>query len=238
LISDDDQQRLVAVMQRDWEKEVKDSRFRTICTGKERGHRIADYAEERSLAFVSDEGFPVAFERGRDGKARARSMGDVWLNSGEPPTFNPINVKAGVRGSGGQPNMVSLAKLTNAVLEHVIDSYWLLLVRFEEQRDGFAPHVILVNMLDYLDFMHFDSGPGQIMLKSDAFYEHVAAGPGPAHLEVDEVVDRLLDMRRDGDRRLAENRAARLQILEAAAEEFDPTLPVNQAGLHLTWTDS
>ena len=156
------------------------------------------------------------------------------MQSGDPRIYNPINVKAGVAGVGGQPNMVSLNKLTNAILSHQVDSYWLLLIRFEEYGGDFIPHALLVNILDYLDFMHFDSGPGQIMLKSDAFYRHVAMGPNPVHLEIDEVVDRLLQLRRDGDRRLAENRANRLALLEVTAENFDPALPVDQTDLKLT----
>ncbi len=222
------------MVQRDWEVEVESSRFGEICTGKERGHRVADYAEERTLAFLAEDGFPVAFERDKDGAPRIRSMGDVWLESGNPPIFNPVNVKAGIAGTGGQPNMVSLTKLTEAVLSHLIDSYWLLLIRFEERVPGFVPHVMLVNILDYLDFMHFDSGPGQVMLRSDAFYRRVAEGRRPETLDVDEVVDRLLQMRRDGDKRLAENRANRLLILEVRAEAFDPSLPVSQGELKLT----
>lgn len=234
MISVADQERLIAIVQRDWTVEVATDRFREICTGKERGHRIADYAEERTLAFLAEEGFPVAFEEGSGGMPRARSMGDVWMRSGDPRIYNPINVKAGVAGVGGQPNMVSLNKLTNAILLHQVDSYWLLLIRFEEHGGDFIPHALLVNILDYLDFMHFDSGPGQIMLKSDAFYRHVALGQSPAHLEIDEVVDRLLQLRRDGDRRLVENRASRLKLLEVTAESFDPTLPVDQTGLKVT----
>jgi hypothetical protein len=233
LISTEDQGRLVAVVHRDWDVEVTTPRFLEICTGKERGHRVADFAEERTLAFLAADGFPVAFESDKGGAPRIRSMGDVWLESGDPPIFNPINVKAGIAGTGGQPNMVSLTKLTEAILSHLIDSYWLLLIRFEERGSEFGSHVMLVNILDYLDFMHFDSGPGQIMLKSDAFYRHVAAGHRPDPLEIDEVVERLLEMRRDGDRRLAQNRAARFEQLETRAEAFDPLLPVNQSELRV-----
>lgn len=129
--------------------------------------------------------------------------------------------------------MVSLNKLTNAILSHHIDSYWLLLIRFQEGQSSFQPHVKLVSILDYLDFMHFDSGPGQIMLRSDAFYKHLADGDDPTELDSDEGVGRLLEMRRDGDKRLTENRANRLRQLEASAEAFEPTLPVDQTELKL-----
>ena len=57
-------------------------------------------------------------------------MGDLWL--GSSGMYNPINVKAGVYGVGGQPNLVSLAKLTDGLLDHVIDSYYLLFVKFAD----------------------------------------------------------------------------------------------------------
>jgi len=170
----------VATLQRDWDNEVRSEGFRAICAGKERGHRIADHAEERTVGFIEQEGFPVAFEHGRDKLPRARSMGDIWLRSGTPFIYNPINVKAGIAGVSGQPNMVSLEKLTKALLNHLIDSYWLLLIRVTVGDEHHAAHITLVNIFDYLDFMHFDSGPGQLMLRSDAFYAHLIdpeAGP-------------------------------------------------------------
>lgn len=224
------------IVQRDWALDVRTAQFRAICAGKERGHRIADYAEERTLKFIETEAFDVAYEHGASGARRARrarSMGDVWLKSGEPPMFNPINVKAGIAGVGGQPNMVSLNKLTATILRRQIDSYWLLLIRIEEAESGFTPLVRLVNILDYLEFMHFDSGPGQIMLRSDAFYGYIAGGGIPRRLTLEQVVERLLEMRRDGDRRLLENRARRLETLEKGAQSFDASAPIDQTGLDL-----
>lgn len=233
MISPEDQERLVEVVQRDWELEVKTPRFLAICAGKERGHRIADFAEERTLDFIEAEHFDVAYEHGVAGGRRARSMGDVWLRSGDPPLFNPINVKAGIAGVGGQPNMVSLAKLTEAILAHRIDSYWLLLLRLEEAEQEFTPTLTLVNIFDYLEYMHFDSGPGQIMLRSDAFYNHVHGEGGPEPLSLRQVVEALLELRRDGDRRLIANRARKLEQLEDAATRFDPGRHVDQATLDL-----
>jgi hypothetical protein len=134
-----DQTRLVTTLQRDWDLEVQSERFRDICAGKERGHRIADYSEEQTVGFIKQDAFPIAFEHGPTGLPRARSMGDIWLQSGSPRIYNPINVKAGIAGVGGQPNMVSLEKLTQAILDHIIDSYWLLLLHFTINDDAGGP---------------------------------------------------------------------------------------------------
>jgi len=229
VITTTDQTRLLATLQRDWDSEVESERFREICAGKERGHRIADYAEERTVAFIRQDDFSVAFEYGPNRLPRDRSMGDIWLMSGSPRIYNPINVKAGIAGVGGQPNMVSLEKLSQAILDHVIDSYWLLLLRFTISDSGALAGIKLVNILDYLNFMHFDAGPGQIMLRSDRFYAYLERGGVAESLNLANTVERLVALRRDGDKRLAANREKRRLALEAKAEAFDPTLPIDQS---------
>lgn len=233
VIAEGDQARLCSTLQRDWEAEVNSDRFREICAGKERGHRIADYAEELTVGFVTRDGFRVAFESGNDGSPRARSMGDIWLASGSPEIYNPINVKAGIAGVGGQPNMVSLEKLTQALLDHAIDSYWLLLLRFTIDESATKVGTKLVNILDYMGYMHFDAGPGQIMLRSDAFYAYLELGGAPTPLSLEEAVDQLIALRRDGDSRLLTNRERRRSALELKAATFDPTLEVDQSALSL-----
>jgi hypothetical protein len=233
VIATADQVRVLATLQRDWDREVQSERFREICAGKERGHRIADYAEERTVAFLTEDAFPVAFEHGPNLLPRDRSMGDIWLMSGSPRIYNPINVKAGIAGAGGQPNMVSLEKLTQALLNHLIDSYWLLLLRFDIGSTGAKVRIKLVNILDYLNFIHFDAGPGQMMLRNDRFYAHLEQG-GEAHsLSLGDAVERLLALRREGDHRLASNREKRRLALEVKAERFDPTLPIDQGNARL-----
>jgi hypothetical protein len=233
VITTTDQTRLLATLQRDWDGEVESKQFREICAGKERGHRIADHAEERTVAFITRDAFPVAFEYAKNRLPRARSMGDIWFKSGSPPIYNPINVKAGIAGVGGQPNMVSLEKVSQAILEHVIDSYWLLLLRFTISDTGILAGIKLVNIFDYLDFMHFDAGPGQIMLRSDRFYAYLEQDGAAQPLSLAETAERLLALRRDGDKRLAANREKRRLALEAKAEIFDPTLPIDQSNARL-----
>jgi hypothetical protein len=233
MIARADQVRVLATLQRDWDIEVQSERFREICAGKERGHRIADYAEEQTVAFLTEDAFPVAFEHGPNLLPRDRSMGDIWLMSGSPRIYNPINVKAGIAGTGGQPNMVSLEKLTQALLNHLIDSYWLLLLRFAIDSTGAKARIKLVNILDYLDFMHFDAGPGQMMLRNDRFYAHLEQGGEANSLSLGDAVERLLTLRREGDQRLASNREKRRLTLEAKAERFDPALPIDQSHARL-----
>jgi hypothetical protein len=194
-----------------------------------------------------DEALPTAHQLGPRGRQRARSMGDLWVHSGG--IYNPINVKAGEAGKNGQPNMVSLTKLLDALLKHHIDSYYLLIVKMRlsslaanadvpESRlrpDEIVPNVYLVDMLDYLDFVTFDAGPGQTMLKERQFYEAVDAGFVPQSAGIAAKVSRLIDLLEDGDRRLIENRRRKMERLRADFVNYQASgaFDVNQEGLNL-----
>jgi hypothetical protein len=160
--------------------------FQNLFRGKEIGHRIADYVDENTTAML-EQNFDVQHEVNPKGKKRSRSMGDVWVKSNG--IYNPINVKAGEAGMNGQPNMVSLTKLIEAILHEQVDSYYLLIVKMDSldspsklgvvAKTVITPHVYLVDMLDYLDFITFDSGPGQAMLKEKQFYAAHQSGRMP-----------------------------------------------------------
>lgn len=148
--------------------------------------------------------------------------------------YNPINVKAGEAGKQGQPNMVSLTKLLDALMNRQIDSYYLLIVKMrlesapasaeisesELNPDEIVPNVYFVDMLDYLDFVTFDSGPGQTMLKEKQFYKARDAGFIPPALTLADKVSRLIDLLEDGDRRLIENRYRKMERLRQAFFDY------------------
>src|SRR5690242_14677112 len=129
---------------------------------KERGHGLADWVEDVTVTMLNRRyAGHVAFQRSGDDRRR-RSMGDIWIESGG--VFNPINIKTGVkepgRRSGGQPNLVSLSKLTQAVFRRWIDSYYLLFIRFIAT-DPPDVDVTLVDLLHIVeDYAHFDAGTG------------------------------------------------------------------------------
>jgi len=81
--------------------------------------------------------------------------------------------------------------------------------------------VHLVDLLDYLDYMAHDSGPGQIMLKAGLFFKSVESGVVPKKRTLGEKVRRLVEMLEGGDRRLATNRKRVLKRLKAKAMLYD-----------------
>ena len=90
--------------------------------GKESGHRIADYVDDKTTSFIHAH-YEAAFEKADSGNITKRSMGDLWVK--ENDIYHPVNIKTGM-SNGGQPNMVALRKLLKCLLLGQIDSYYLL----------------------------------------------------------------------------------------------------------------
>lgn len=101
--------------------------------------------------------------------------------------------------------MVSLKKLLDALLDQQIDSYYLLMVKLEIQQP-ITCLIHFIDMLDYLDYVTFDSGPGQIMLKSRLFFPFLATQKNPPQRTIKQKVEQLLALLEDGERKLIENR--------------------------------
>lgn len=198
------------------EKASKDEVFLGLTRGKERGHRMADFVDERTTALLQVH-FVTRFQSGKGGIARARSMGDVWLKSGG--MFNPINVKTGVSGANGQPNLVSLKKLLRALVNDQIDSYYLLFVKFELE-SVVRPKVMLVDLLDHLEFATYDDGPGQMMLLEEKFFQAMEGRMRAGETTIVSKIDRLFSMLKDGNRRLIQNRERTIADFEKLITEY------------------
>lgn len=190
---------------------------------------MADFVDERTTALLEVK-FVTRFQSGKGGVARARSMGDVWLQSGG--LFNPINVKTGVSGANGQPNLVSLKKLLRALLHDEIDSYYLLFVKFE-LAPVVRPKVFLVDLLDHLGFATYDDGPGQMMLLEERFFDAMESTHHAAPSSIVTKIDHLFAMLNDGNRRLIQNRTRTISGFEKLIAEYKakPVHAISQTGL-------
>jgi len=213
-----------------WKEKAKsDEVFLRLTKGKERGHRMADFVDETTTALLKAK-FTTRYQAGKHGKARSRSMGDVWLLSNG--LFNPINVKTGVADTQGQPNLVSLKKLLAALLSDHIDAYYLLFIKFELGQDV-IPRVVLCDLLDHLNYATYDDGPGQLMLLEKKFFDQPSIGVSPSTFTQIEKIERLFDMLKDGNRRLIENRNKTIASFEKRISEYKgkESHPIDQAGL-------
>lgn len=187
-----------------WRSEVTHSYFIDLAKGKEIGHKMADLVDEKTTALLTVN-HQTRHQYNSKGERRARSMGDTWLLGGD--ICHPINVKTGVVGSEGQPNLVSLKKVLSAIIERQIDSYYLLMVKMAilEDADDIQPSVVFTDMLDWLPYTTFDAGPGQMMLRAKAFFADYDPAMLPSRT-ISEKVSDLFELYQDGERRLRNNR--------------------------------
>lgn len=211
-----------------WNAQVGNKGFLEITRGKEVGHRIADYVDDHSTALLKVK-FDTRYEADSKGGSRKRSMGDVWLHGGG--IFNPLNVKAGLQDMNGQPNLVSMQKLLDYILHRWIDSYYLLIVKFA-LGDPVRHKVALVDMLDWLGFIAYDAGPGQIMLREREFFDALERGHKPPSRTMTEKVERLFGLFEAGVESLIRNRNERLRRQRELFAGFgERDFEVDQSGL-------
>jgi len=196
-----------------WKSEFEKPELLAIARGKEIGHKIADLVDEKTTALLTVKHL-TKHQRDAQGRKRSRSMGDLWLQ--DNGIYHAVNVKTGIVGAEGQPNLVSLKKVLTAIMARQIDSYYLLIVKILIAGERIEPSVYLVDMLDWLDYVTFDSGPGQMMLKAVRFFadfDTIKVETG----NIKEKLQRLMKLYEDGERRLKENRE---RDLEHYRQEF------------------
>ena len=193
-----------------WRNEERLYTIVDLAKGKESGHRIADRVDEETCEYLRSN-FETTYQRGRDGIELARSMGDIWLKDND--LFHPINVKTSTTDLGA-PNLVSLKKLVTALLKCQIDSYYLLIIKLTIDPANSYVRVFFVDLLDYLDYVRFDSGPGQIMLITKEFYAFLDTGKEEPRLELLEKIDKLLRMLESADKTLLANRNRKRKQLQ------------------------
>lgn len=223
--------RIRRLADRHWQRHVRDSGFAEIVDGKEPGHRMADYVDDKTTALLKVE-LDTRYEGNVDGSIKKRSMGDIWVRANG--VYNPVNVKSGLQDMRGQPNVVSMEKLLNYLFRRWIDSYYLLIVKFDmSERNEITHRVYFFDLLDWVDFITYDAGPGQIMLNERDFYHAYNSGAAQPPRSVLEKVERLFGLFERQVEALFENRRRRLRGQRTQLESFNgPSFIVDQSGMH------
>lgn len=222
------QKKIVQLSNDHWAAHVQDAAFAELISGKEPGHRMADYVDDRTTALLKVH-MDTRYEADVDGEPMKRSMGDVWVHSND--MFNPINVKAGLQAMSGQPNLVSMQKLLDYIFKAWIDSYYLLIIKFDIG-DAITHKAYLVDLLDWTDFIAYDAGPGQIMLRERDFYDAFESGHAPTDRSIGTKVENLFARFEEGVRSLFTNRQQRLERQRKLFEGFsEKSFIVDQSGM-------
>ena len=161
------------------------------------------------------------YEGNGRGEIRKRSMGDIWVRS--RGIYNPVNVKAGLQGMNGQPNVVSMKRLLDYILRRQIDSYYLLIVKFDLS-ETITHKLYLIDLLEWTDFITYNAGPGQIMLRERELYSALDSGHVPEDQTIFEKVDSLFSLFERQLRALFVSRRERLESQRILAREFEQSL--------------
>ena len=210
------QSRIFELTNDHWSIHAHDQSFAEIIDGKEPGHRMADFVDDRTTDLMKVN-LDVRYEGNRNGSVKKRSMGDIWVYS--QGMFNPLNVKSGLQGMGGQPNLVSMKKLLDYILKRWIDSYYLLIIKFDLS-DEITHKTYLVDLLEWTECITYDAGPGQIMLREQEFYQKVESGHRPTHRSIHEKTEILFRLFERQVEALFRNRQARLEHQQEMLQAF------------------
>jgi hypothetical protein len=230
MIDDAMRTQIIRITDEYWTKHVREATFVDLVRGKEPGHRMADHVDDKTASLLKV-AFDTRYEADARGRLKARSMGDVWIRSSD--MYNPVNVKAGEQGKKGQPNLVSMQKLLDYIFKRWIDSYYLLIVKFRLDQP-IQHNVYLIDLLDWLDFVAFDAGPGQIMLRENDFYSAYESGNQPPACTIAAKVEKLFARFEEAIRNLLNNREKRLQRQRSLFKSFSMAddFTVDQSGMH------
>lgn len=137
---------------------------------KEPGHTYGEKVEEH-LANKLVEIYPDKFSMPKKEKGKGkqtRKMEDLIWKS----TNNLINIKLGYEKGNGQPNMVSFNRLYKNYCSDLIDSYWIFIIDvLGKQKDSLTTKTYFFNLYDYLDYVNYNYGTGQVMLKENQFFD-------------------------------------------------------------------
>jgi len=116
-----------------------------------------------------------------------------------------------------------------SLLEYRIDSYYLLMVKFDLPKldsgavnppRGVSCKTYMVDMLDYLDCVTFDAGPGQTMLKAKKFFSSQAGNASIDKQPLQHKIKTLLALLEDGQERLIKNRRDSLKIYQNKVQDY------------------
>ena len=154
------------ILQPQFEKFFSKSNIQSLLKGKESGHTLASEVETLSSEFLEKSGYHIDYEIHNSGKKKGtkkdRANSDFILDG------HRVNVKFSSEVEG-QPNICSIKRLMDGLISGEIDGYYILKIKYNRITKKVS--VYFFDVLDCLDVVEYNGGPGQTMLKEKKFYE-------------------------------------------------------------------
>lgn len=139
-------------------------------TVKEPGHTYGEKVEEKlvdKLVQKYPEKFSAPEKKKGKGKQTRKMEDMIWV-----PTNNLTNIKLGYEKGEGQPNMVSFTRLMEKYHKGEIDSYYIFIIDVSgKMKTTLKTSLYFFNLYDYLDYVNYNYGTGQVMLKEKQFFD-------------------------------------------------------------------
>lgn len=114
-----------------------------------------------------------------------------------------------------------MQRLLSYIFQQWIDSYYLLIIKFD--MSDLAHIAYFVDLLDWTDFIAYDAGPGQIMLRERDFYAAYDSGHIPAKRDMLAKAEALFSLSERKLHDLFANRQERLQRQRDSLDKFRET---------------
>ncbi len=214
---------IISLVTEFWKNKLEyTTEFKQMLINKESGHSIADYVDAQTCERLKQKNKKIKYESNK------RSMGDFWL-SDENDIYTPVNIKSGTV-SNGSPNIVSINKLIEKLSNNEIDSYYLLIIKFPNLN---SVDVYFINLIDYLEFTNFDSGPGQLMLKEKKLYDFLKSGSRNDELDIKTALNLLIEKQEKALPILLQNRQNDINEHKKIINKYDPLKKINQKRIKL-----
>jgi hypothetical protein len=116
---------------------------------------------QKIVGKLLSEHFDIDYEKDKRGKHKKRSFSDNIIQG------YPNNVKFTVIDSGS-PNLVSMNRMIDHVFKLNNDTYYVTIVHYDIPTKVLK--VTFVDILQFVECLRYNSGPGQIMINQEKFY--------------------------------------------------------------------
>jgi hypothetical protein len=116
---------------------------------------------QKIVGKLLSEHFDIDYEKDKHGKLKKRSFSDNIIQG------YPNNVKFTI-GNSGSPNLVSMNRMIDHVFKFNNDTYYITIVHYDISTKVLK--VKFINILQFVECLRYNSGPGQIMINQEKFY--------------------------------------------------------------------
>lgn len=213
MISYNFQKKLEKILQPKMDEYFNTNDAKKLLAGKESGHIMGTIVEEMCGDILSEEGMQITQELDGKGNPLPRAHSDFLIESKDSKK-NRTNVKFSSE-KAGQPNVCSINRMMDALRDNIIDSYYLLKVKYNRKEKN--TKVYFIDVLDYIDCITYDGGTGQIMLQEKKFYEIYGISGRESNLTLQEKKIKVYELY---EKKMKEHIERRQKQLEKRQQEL------------------